>query len=93
VPKGAKIILHGAGKVGQAFYRQINYTNWCQIIQWVDHRSKLDGVDQVWDRSMSADMVVIAVNDEGLVKDIRVNYENYPIKVIWRRPEISLNGE
>ena len=36
IAKGSKIILYGAGEVGQTFYDFINDTGYCEILLWVD---------------------------------------------------------
>lgn len=36
VPKGANIILYGAGDVGQAYYAQILDNGYCNLLAWVD---------------------------------------------------------
>lgn len=36
VPLNAKIILYGAGRVGQTFYKQVERTNYCDVVGWVD---------------------------------------------------------
>ena len=36
VPKGANVVLYGAGDVGQAYYAQILATGYCNILAWVD---------------------------------------------------------
>ncbi len=36
VPKGANVILYGAGDVGQAYYAQNTVTEYCNILAWVD---------------------------------------------------------
>jgi len=36
VPKNSRIILYGAGNVGQDYYNQVKRLNYCQIVLWVD---------------------------------------------------------
>ena len=40
VPQGSKIVIYGAGKVGQTFYRQVLFSEWCEIVSWVDRSPK-----------------------------------------------------
>lgn len=41
VPKGSKVVLYGAGNVGQDMYRQIVQTGYCELVLWVDKNWKL----------------------------------------------------
>lgn len=36
IPSGCCIILYGAGLIGRIYYRQIERTNYCKVISWVD---------------------------------------------------------
>lgn len=36
VRKGSRVILYGAGKVGQTFYKQLKRLNYCELVGWVD---------------------------------------------------------
>jgi predicted dehydrogenase len=36
VEKGSKIVLYGAGDVGQTFYWQLKRSNYCEITGWID---------------------------------------------------------
>ncbi|MCR4651620.1 MAG: hypothetical protein K5662_07660 [Lachnospiraceae bacterium] len=36
IPQNSKVILYGAGKIGQMYYNQIKKTNYCKVVAWVD---------------------------------------------------------
>lgn len=36
VPKGCRIVIYGAGKLGQEYVRQVMETDWCSIVALVD---------------------------------------------------------
>ena len=36
INKGSKILIYGAGELGQAYWRQIQLTNYCEILGFVD---------------------------------------------------------
>ena len=36
VPKGCKVVLYGAGRVGQTFFKQLKKIDYCNLIGWVD---------------------------------------------------------
>lgn len=45
IEKGSKIVLYGAGKVGQSFKNLIEKTNYCEVVLWVDGNYKvLNGI-------------------------------------------------
>lgn len=76
VPRDSKIILYGAGDVGQAYYYQINKTQYCDISAWTDKRY-LEW--QEWGFSVCSvfealqkeyDYVVIAVSESVMAREI-----------------------
>ncbi len=40
IPKGSKIVLYGAGNVGQEYYRQLKITQYAEVVAWVDADAK-----------------------------------------------------
>ena len=36
IPKDSRIVLYGAGAIGKSFYKQIQYTNYCKVVLWID---------------------------------------------------------
>ncbi|WP_051145378.1 glycosyltransferase [Butyrivibrio fibrisolvens] len=54
IPKGSRIILFGAGKVGQEYYRQIINSNYAEIVDWVDN---------AWKSKASKGMIVSPINN------------------------------
>lgn len=96
VPKGSRIIIYGGGKVGQAFYKQIKKSRYCDLAAWVD-RSVREYEDQVlcapqnaeWDK---CDYIIIAIEAEETAKSIRKElYEKYNIydhKIVWTNPSV-----
>ena len=36
VPKGCRLVLYGAGRVGQTFFKQLKKIDYCNLIGWVD---------------------------------------------------------
>ena len=47
VPHGSKIIVYGAGYVGQLYEAQIRVTQWCQIVCFVDKNWKFCEVGDI----------------------------------------------
>lgn len=42
IKPNSKVIIYGAGDMGQAYYRQLKQTNYCQLVAWVDRKLDLD---------------------------------------------------
>lgn len=36
VPKDCRLVLYGAGRVGQTYYKQVSKIDYCEIVGWVD---------------------------------------------------------
>jgi FlaA1/EpsC-like NDP-sugar epimerase len=97
VDKFSKIVLYGAGNVGCVYYRQIQYTKYCEVTAWVDRDyEKLNGgienPDIILQREF--DFVVIAINDKFITKDIIEKLCAMGIdekRIIWRSPQINEN--
>ena len=78
VPQGKRIVLYGAGKVGQAFYRQLTALSWAEEIIWADqnaggYESLPDGRRLFAPAELAAldfDVVVIAVADRAVAESI-----------------------
>jgi len=77
VRKQSRIVLYGAGTVGQAFYEQIQRTNYCEVVFWVDrqaapYREKglpVNDISALADYNY--DVVVIAVKSSRSQEQIR----------------------
>ena len=73
VPKDAKIILYGAGLVGKNYFYQVQASNYCEIVSWVDKnyddikmsRMKLCSPESI--KRTQCDFTVIAI-DNNVVK-------------------------
>lgn len=88
----ARIVLYAAGNVGRTFYEQIEMTGYCEIVAWVDkecQRLQSQGLDvQSVDilASLEYDQVILAVESEDVVKQIRKELVQYQIpeeKLVW----------
>lgn len=98
-----KILLYGAGKVGNDYYSQISRFTTCQIVAWVDsHPEKYDypfvelcGLDIL--STMSYDIVLIAVKNKEVCREIikSLTDRHVPIeKIVWEKPrDIMLSSE
>ncbi len=97
IPEGKKIILYGAGRVGEDYYRLIKMTNYCQLVAWTDknaahyRRQGMTVSDMEEVRSLSYDYMLIAVYQEKVEKEIRTELEAHGVdldKIVWGKPQI-----
>lgn len=77
IPHQSKVILYGAGQVGQDYYEQIQTTGWCRVVQWVDRQAKA-GIGQglpVEDLGRlnhgQADYIVICISDQKTAEEMK----------------------
>ena len=94
VPEGKRLVLYGAGKVGQAFYQQLVALSWAETIFWVDQNFRGYGLLPDGSRilapeeiaALSYDFVVIAVADRQIASSIMQNLVQLGIleeKLLW----------
>lgn len=95
IPEGTKIVLYGAGRVGEDYYKLIKMTDYCQIALWADknavlYRKQGLQVADVGDvRDCSYDYLLIAVYQENVAEEISSELEAYgvcPEKIVWGKP-------
>lgn len=76
VEKGSKIILYGAGDVGQAFYWELMHTGYAEVVGWLDRSWQgMRGLDypkiQFEDLAeLEYEYIVIAINSIEVVSQI-----------------------
>lgn len=101
IPLGSSIALYGAGKVGQAYFRQIKGENLYDIAVWVDKDWKMykdNGLSVAPVADLAAavyDYVIVAVANENMADDIReqliTEWGIRPEKIFWKKPESLLD--
>lgn len=88
--KGKKIVLYGAGKAGQDFYRQLTKMGY-EIILWVDsNNSRIETVKQP-SAILEAeyDIILISVSRPEYVESIRASLLDMGIgeeRLLWKKP-------
>lgn len=101
IEKGSKIAIWGAGKVGTAFYNQVKFCRYCDIIFWVDegyrepYLNKKGVVSPENIKTVMLDYIVIAVKKESVMEVIKkqiFNLQDNCENVIWRYPVISFSN-
>lgn len=90
--EGARVIIYGAGNVGQAFVKQNEQYQFCKIVRWVDKnyfkfdkKLKIVGPEEINDAEY--DYIIIAVQVAAVAKEIRDDLCSYGIpseKIIWK---------
>ena len=74
IKKGAKVVLYGAGKIGEAFASQNEATGYCNIVAHVDsnyrdiHNEKIEDPKII--ENIEYDYILIAVNSREFTKQI-----------------------
>lgn len=93
IEKNSKIILYGAGKVGQDYYRQVIESDYCKIILWIDQKFKIEKADfaiQEWRDDLSDiefDRIIIAlrnINEVNKIGDMLKRQGISEKKIIWK---------
>ena len=94
VERGSNVILYGAGKVGQSYYRQLLESKYCNIIAWADKNSNIENIitpEKI--RNMDFSKVIIAVYSESLAEEIEKELVDLGIskeKIVWAEPQKPL---
>lgn len=89
---GERVVLYGAGKLGQDLYKKINRSKNNHVVQWVDKNYKQYGkkllniTDPSKIGNVEYDNIIIGVLDENLSKSIRKYLVSRGVpdeKIIW----------
>lgn len=93
---GKKIILYGAGRVGQDYYAQICKYQQCEIVAWVDINAEKISCDYAtiyglqWIYKTKFDYLLIAIEDEKVARKICCQLEGDGLNcenIIWDKPQ------
>jgi len=95
--KGKRIVIYGAGDVGQSYYTQLSRYSFCRIAGWIDKRYQQYHFDYAQVTSIAGleqlkyDAILIAIKDEGTAKLIkRELVEEWGVSdemIIWQAPK------
>lgn len=92
---GEKIVIFGAGNVGQDYYAQIRKYRSCEIIAWMDSdwkRFHCDYAEVVGTENLDSieyDRIIIAVNDDDKAAEMKESllHIGVPVgKIDWKKP-------
>lgn len=98
VPRNSRIVLFGAGSVGNSFYRQIAFSGWCEVVEWVDSKpAELGPLVKKPDciKMRDVDLVVIAINSEETAGQIMQNLIKQGVpkeSIIWKKYEVEIKS-
>lgn len=94
---GERIILYGAGRVGQDYYAQFIQCKDIEIVAWIDQRweeIRFDYASVTGISSLSQcdyDKIVIAVREEATAKEIEnvlIRYGQPRDRIYWKKPNV-----
>lgn len=97
VKANSQIVIYGAGKVGQAYMRNLMKTNYAKIVAWVD--KAYDKFLNLRDRvqppcilsKIKFDYIVIAIESGQIAQKIEQDLISIGVpkdKIIWKCPEV-----
>lgn len=94
-----RLVLYGAGNVGNSYYKQITALKQANIVLWVDNNENivrentcLSPVKEI--RETEYDFILIAIKNQEQALMITQNLEEMGIekaKIIWREPQFILD--
>lgn len=93
IKKNSKVIIYGAGKVGEIYIKQNEEYKFCQVISWVDQKNdlglmkqkKVESVESIPEKDF--DYIVIAVDKYEAAAEIGENLLKLGVskeKIIWK---------
>lgn len=94
LPQEAKIVIYGAGVVGQSYY--LCLSDKYNVVAWIDKEKdlaqgqKIDRVEIL--KSISYDCIVIAVKEKKTAQEISNGLIQLGVKdeqIIWQKPKVS----
>lgn len=93
LPAGSRVIVYGAGKVGQEYVKYIANTLKYELVTWVDRNSEKYGFEVESIESglkKDFDYLVIAIAAENIVQEIKTYLTGLGIEaecIVWRDPK------
>lgn len=95
VKEDSNIVLYGAGKVGETYWKQIKHTAYCNVVTWVDKNA--DKIDNSMGkiefpkmlRNMEYDQIIICIKSKAIAWEIKDELISMGIdseKIVWENP-------
>lgn len=99
--KNKKIVIYGAGVVGESYYYQISKYNQCEVVAWIDkEKESLSDMIRIekpeYLKEIEYDVVLLAVKKESVADEIKQELLDMKFcfkdtVFIWREPETINN--
>lgn len=103
VEKGSRVVLYGAGLVGEDYFVQIQKTGYCRLISWTDSGWKnMEGYDyegttyqiseprETLGKGKQYDACIVAIQKEEIYREIKEQLLEIGVpekKIIWKKPQ------
>lgn len=73
VPKNSRVIIYGLGNVGHSYIKQIETSNWCDIVAVIDRNKSIDNyrnctINDIND--LEYDYVIIAIESKKILHEV-----------------------
>ncbi len=100
IPCGAKVVLYGAGRIGQSYYQQIKSGAYCDLIGIVDQSAeKLKGTGMpVYSRTalhnLAFDYIVVSIKSQKAAEEVTEWLKEQGVedkKIVWNPPTLMQN--
>lgn len=97
IPEGSEIVLYGAGRVGEDFYKLLRMTEYCRIAAWTDKSAPLYRKQGLPVSDFGEighcpyDYVLIAVFQEKVAEEIKKELAAYGVdadRIVWEKPRL-----
>lgn len=93
--RGKRVVLYGAGNVGQDYYTQLSRYEDIEIVAWLDSNwtgcqydyARVSNIDVL--KNCDYDKILIAVQEKKVAKEIEdmlLNYGEKKHKIVWLKP-------
>jgi glycosyltransferase involved in cell wall biosynthesis len=82
IPINSRIILYGAGNMGNDFYYKVISKNFCEVALWLD--KKADGIlvkkpETIANLNIDYDFVLIAIENKAIILEVKTFLMNYGV--------------
>ena len=97
VPMNSKIVLYGAGEVGNLFYKQLVHSDYCDVVCWCDRNYELlseniENPNRIYEKDYN--YIIIAIANQKIASEIVNDLTEkgiQPKKIIWGNYRVDLN--
>ena len=76
IEKGSKIVIYGAGDVGQLYFAEIEKTKYAEVVGWIDRA--WEGLDYL-DEPKISKSEILKIDFDYIVIAIELNKHQYPL--------------